>query len=92
MQFLKGDKVFNFLLGLIYGYRTADLHMKIRPLSEFRREDYEDYTIYYLNRKTGEVCKDEALSEYTHIVAIKEDRETKKVRLIIFKGSQQLKD
>ncbi len=85
MQFLKGDKVFNFLFGLIYGYRTADLNMKIRPLSEFKREDYEGYTIYYLNKQTGEVSKDEAPSEYTHVVALKEDRETKKVHLIIFK-------
>ncbi|WP_461829807.1 hypothetical protein [Aquifex sp.] len=85
MQFLKGDKVFNFLLGLIYGYRTADLNMKVRPLSEFKKEDYEGYTIYYLNKQTGEVCKDQAPTEYTHVVALKEDKETKKVHLIIFK-------
>ncbi len=85
MQFLKGDKVFNFLLGLIYGYRSADLNMKVRPLSEFKSEEYEGFTLYYLNKETGEVRKGEALSEYTHVVALKEDREGKKVHLIIFK-------
>ncbi len=85
MQFLKGDKVFNFLLGLIYGYRSADLNMRIRPMSEFRSEEYEGFTLYYLNKKTGEVHKDKAPEEYTHVVALKEDRRTKKVHLIIFK-------
>ncbi len=85
MQFLKGDKVFNFLLGLIYGYRTEDINMKIKPLSEFKKENYEGYTIYYLNKQTGEVFKNEALSQYTHVVALKEDKETKKVHLVIFK-------
>ena len=86
MQVLKGDKVFNFLLGLIYGYRTADLDMKIRPLSEFKEEDYEDFTVYYLNKKKGIVSKEEKIEEITHIVVIKEDKEEKKVRIVIFKG------
>ncbi len=86
MQVLKGDKVFNFLLGLIYGYRTADLDMKIRPLSEFKEEDYEDFTVYYLNKKKGIVSKGEKIEEITHIVVIKEDKEEKKVRIVIFKG------
>ncbi len=85
MQFLKGDKAFSFLLGLIYGYRTADMDMKVRPIDQFRKEDYQDFTLYYLNRKKGEVSKNEPLEEYTHIVALKEDREEKKVRIIIFK-------
>ena len=86
MQVLKGDKVFNFLLGLIYGYRTADLDMKIRPLSEFKEEDYEDFTVYYLNRKKGIVSKGKRIEEITHIVVIKEDKKEKKVKIVIFKG------
>jgi len=85
MQFLKGDKAFSFLLGLIYGYREADIDMKVRPLSQFSPQDYEDFTLYYLDRRRGEVRKNEPLEEYTHIVALKEDREKKKVRIIIFK-------
>ncbi|HIP43622.1 MAG TPA: hypothetical protein EYG91_07055 [Aquifex aeolicus] len=85
MQFLKGDKVFNFLLGLIYGYRTSDIDMKIRPLSDFKEEDFKNFTIYYLNKSKGEVSKGKKLKEYTHIVALKEDLETKKVRIFIFK-------
>ncbi|WP_164930587.1 hypothetical protein [Aquifex aeolicus] len=85
MQFLKGDKAFNFLLGLIYGYRTADVDMKIRPLEEFKEEEYSDFTIYYIDRKSGEVKKGEKLSEYTHVVVLKEDHENKKVRIVIFK-------
>ena len=86
MQFLKGDKVFNFLLGLIYGYRTANMDMKIRPLSEFREEQYRDFTLYYLNREKGEVSK-EKLKNCTHIVAIKENYQEKKVKIVIFKNS-----
>jgi len=85
MQFLKGDKAFNFLLGLIYGYRTADIDMKVRPLEEFKEEEFSDYTLYYINRKSGEVKKGEKLPEYTHVVALREDIENKKVRIVIFK-------
>ncbi|GAB6065428.1 hypothetical protein JCM9492_05200 [Aquifex pyrophilus] len=85
MQFLKGDKVFNFLLGLIYGYRTVNMDMKIRPLSEFREEEYRDFTLYYLNKERGEVSKEKPLEDCSHIVAIKEDHEEKKVKIVIFK-------
>ncbi len=81
----KKDKVFSFLLGLVYGYRTADMELKILALEDFKEENHEGEQIFYLNRKEGIVSKQKAIDNPTHVVALKEDTEAKKVKLYIYK-------
>ncbi len=82
----KKSKSFSFLLGLIYGYRTADMELKVRPLEEFRESLHPDFDIYYLDRVNDRVSKNEPIDNPTHIVALKEDFEVKKVRIYIYKS------
>jgi len=80
------SKVFSFLLGLIYGYRTADFSLKRLPLSEFNADDRPEGDVYYLNKRTDEISKNKPINNPTHIVIINEDREAKKVRIYIYKS------
>jgi hypothetical protein len=79
-------KTFSFLLGLIYGYRTADIDLKIFSMKEFRREELEGFILYYLDRKGDRVSKGKPLENPSHIVALKEDRTLGKVRVYIYKA------
>lgn len=82
----KKSKAFSFLLGLIYGYRTADMELKIFSIEEFSEERHPDFNIYYLDRKGDRVSKGEPIENPTHIVAIKEDFEAKKVKIYIYRS------
>jgi len=82
----KKSKTFSFLIGLVYGYRTADMDLKIFPLEEFDPSKHEDCDIYFLDKRTDRVSKNEPLSDPTHIVVLKEDFEEKKVKLYIYKS------
>ncbi len=81
----KKDKVFSFLLGLVYGYRSADIELKVFKLEEFSLEKHVGEQIFYLDKKKGIVSKGEPIENPTHIVALKEDFEDKKVKLFIYK-------
>jgi len=82
----KKSKSFSFLLGLIYGYRTADMELKVLPINEFDEDLHPDFDIYYLDRVSDRVSKNEPIDNPTHIVALKEDFEAKKVRIYIYKS------
>ena len=82
----KKSKSFSFLLGLIYGYRTADMELKILSIEEFAEDLHPDFDIYYLDRKNDRVSKNGPIENPTHIVALKEDFEAKKVRIYIYKA------
>ena len=82
----KKNKSFSFLLGLIYGYRTADMELKVRPLDEFDKSLHPDFDIYYLDRINDRVSKNEPIDSPTHIIALKEDFEVKKVRIYIYRS------
>ncbi len=82
----KKSRSFSFLLGLIYGYRTADMELKILSMKEFSEDLHPDFDIYYLDRKSDRVSKNEPIENPTHIVALKEDFEAKKVRIYIYKA------
>jgi len=82
----KKSRTFSFLLGLIYGYRTADMELKIFSIEEFDEEKHHDFNIYYLNKEEDRVSKGEPIENPTHIVAIKEDFEAKKVRIYIYRS------
>ncbi len=82
----KKSKVFSFLIGLIYGYRTADMELKVMPLEEFDPNNHKDFDIYFLDKKSDRVSKNEPIEEPSHIVALFEDFEAKKVRLYIYKS------
>ncbi len=82
----KKSKVFSFLIGLIYGYRTADMELKVFPLSEFDPSMHEGFELYFLDKKSDRVSKNEPIDSPTHIVALFEDFEAKKVRLYIYKS------
>ncbi len=82
----KKSKVFSFLIGLIYGYRTAHMDLKRLPLSQYDPSNHEGYDIYFLDKKTDRVSKNEPIDEPTHIVAIKEDIENKQVKVYIYKS------
>ncbi len=79
------SKTFSFLLGLVYGYRTADIDLKMYTLEEFESFETEGFDIYYLNKHEDIVTKNEPIDNPTHIVAIMEDKENKKVIIRIFK-------
>ena len=82
----KKSKVFSFLIGLIYGYRTADMELKVMPLEEFDPNNHEGFDVYFLDKKSDRVSKNEPIEEPSHIVALFEDFEAKKVRLYIYKS------
>lgn len=82
----KKSKVFSFLIGLIYGYRTADMELKVMPLEEFDLNNHEGFDVYFLDKKSDRVSKNEPIEEPSHIVALFEDFEAKKVRLYIYKS------
>ena len=79
------SKTLSFLIGLVYGYRTADMELKVFPLKEFRKENHKGFEIYYLSREKDVVSKNEPIEYPTHIVALLEDIKAKKVRLYIYR-------
>jgi hypothetical protein len=81
----KKNKTFSFLIGLIYGYRTADMELKVLPMEEFDPSLHEGCDIYFLDKRRDRVSKNEPLDEPTHVVVLKEDFELKKVKLYIYK-------
>ncbi len=82
----KKSKVFSFLLGVIYGYRTAHMDLKVFPIEEFKEENLEGFEIYYLSKNRDEVSKNDPIEEPSHIVALKEDLEAKEVKIYIYKS------
>ncbi|MDQ7038069.1 MAG: hypothetical protein Q9N26_02550 [Aquificota bacterium] len=82
----KKSKVFSFLVGLIYGYRTADLELKVLSIEEFREEELEGFSVYYLDREKDRVSKGEPIENPSHIVAIREDTVSRKVKVYIYKA------
>ncbi|RLJ70357.1 hypothetical protein BCF55_0626 [Hydrogenivirga caldilitoris] len=82
----KKSKVFSFLIGLIYGYRTADMELKVLSLEEFNPRNHEGFDIYFLDKEKDRVSKNEPIDNPTHIVALLEDFEVKRVRLYIYKS------
>jgi hypothetical protein len=82
----KKSRVFSFLLGLIYGYRTADFSLKSLPMKEFDPANRPSGDVYYLNKKEDIISKNEPIENPTHVVIINEDLESKKVRIYIYKA------
>lgn len=82
----KKSKVFSFLLGLIYGYRTADFSLKRFNLREFDPENRPEGEVYYLDREKDLISKNQPIENPTHIVILHEDIEAKKVRVYIYKA------
>ncbi len=80
------SKTFSFLIGLVYGYRTADMELKVLPLESFTPSEHSDCDVYYLDKKRDHVSKNVPLDNPTHIVVLKEDLEAKKVKLYIYKS------
>lgn len=85
----KGKKVFSFLLGLVYGYRTADMELKVFPLSSFEPSLHREGDIYYLDRESDRVSKNEPLDDPTHVVVLTEDRTSGKVRIYIYRSGDR---
>ncbi len=80
------SKTFSFLLGLIYGYRTADFSLSTLKIDEFTPEKHPEGKIYYLDKNSDIVSKDKPIENPTHIVVLHEDIKGKKVRLYIYKA------
>ncbi len=83
---LKRSKTFSFLLGLIYGYRIADFELKLFSMEEFDPKDHKGFNLYFLDRRNDLVSKNKPIKNPTHIVAVKEDFEAKKVRVYIYRS------
>ncbi len=81
----KRSRVFSFLLGLVYGYRTADMELKILPLNDFDPGKHRDCALYFLDRRTDRVSKNEPIENPTHVVVLKEDLPSRKVRIYIYR-------
>ncbi len=84
----KGDKSIAFLLGLVYGYKNAQIELKVFDIKEFCKENHVDDKVYYINRKKGEVyeCYTE---DTTHICVLREDRVKGKVVLFVYKNNRK---
>jgi len=82
----KGKKVFSFLLGLVYGYRTADMELKVLPLSSFEPSLHREGNVFYLDRAGDIVSKNKPIENPTHVVVLTEDRASGKVRIYIYRG------
>jgi len=82
----KKSKVFSFLLGLIYGYRTADFSLKTLSIDEFDPSSPPEGEIYYLDKERDLVSKNNPIENPTHIVVLHEDIKNRKVRLYIYKA------
>ncbi len=80
------SKTLSFLLGLIYGYRTADFSLKTLKIDEFKPDNHPEGVIYYLDKQRDVVSKNEPIENPTHIVVLHEDIKSKKVRLYIYKA------
>jgi len=79
------SRVFSFLLGLVYGYRTADMELRILSLEEFDPERHRDGDLYYLDRRSDRVSKNEPIERPTHVVVLREDPSSRKVRIYIYR-------
>jgi len=62
------------------------MELKIMPLGEFDPKNHEGFDIYFLDKKSDRVSKNEPIEDPSHIVALLEDFEAKKVRLYIYKS------
>ncbi len=82
----KKSKVFSFLLGLVYGYRTADMELKVLPLSDFDADNHDGANIYFLDKKRDLVSKNKPIENPSHVVVILEDLGAKKVKIYIYKS------
>ncbi|MCS7171367.1 MAG: hypothetical protein NZ851_03525 [Aquificaceae bacterium] len=80
----KGNKAIAFLLGLVYGYRGADLQLSVKPIEDFCAEMHKDDIVYYLNRRSGETYQ-ELREEVTHVCVLREDKINGKVCIFIYK-------
>ncbi len=81
----KGNKALSFILGLVYGYRNADIELKILPISSFSQENHVKDKCYFVNRETAQVYEKSEGCQYTHVCAIREDTKNKKVYLFIYR-------
>lgn len=83
--YTKGNKALSFILGLVYGYRGADMELKILPMSAFSQEIHAKDKCYFVNRKTSDVYEKPQDGQYTHICVLREDKQNKKLYLFIYK-------
>ncbi len=81
----KGNKVLSFILGLVYGYRNADIELKILPIAEFSQERHLQDRCYFINKKTAQVYENPQEYEYTHVCVIREHKNSGKVMFFIYK-------
>ncbi len=81
----KGNKALAFIMGLVYGYRSADFDIKVMPLVEFSPLEHAQDRCYFVNKKTGGVFLSPSEGEYTHVCAVREDRQRDKVVLFIYR-------
>lgn len=85
----KKSRVFSFLLGLIYGYRTADMELKILPLREFSPQRHPKGDLYYMDRREDRVSKGVPLNQPTHVVVLEEDHSSRKLRIYIYREESE---
>jgi len=78
------NKALAFILGLVYGYRQANMELVVRDIKSFSKDLHGGDKIYYISREKGEVY-DEFCEDVSHIYAIREDKESKKVILFVYK-------
>lgn len=77
-------KALAFILGLVYGYRQANMELVVRDVKSFSEEIHRGDKVYYISKEKGEVY-DEFCDAVSHICAIREDMESKKVILFVYK-------
>lgn len=83
---LKGDKALSFIAGLLYGYSRAQMELRVLSFEEFEPHNHKQDRVYYFNRKKGELCEG-ITEEVSHICVVREDTESGKVCLFIYKKS-----
>ncbi len=80
------NKALAFILGLVYGYRGADLELVLKDIREFSEEEHNGCRIYYINRTLGEVYHS-MREEVTHVCVLREDKINKKTTLFVYKNN-----
>ncbi|MFN4319567.1 MAG: hypothetical protein ACK4FY_03675 [Aquificaceae bacterium] len=78
------NKALAFILGLAYGYKNADIELKVFSIEDFSEDKHKDDKIYYISRMEGKVY-DRLSEDVSHVCVLKEDKINGKVRIFIYK-------
>lgn len=81
---LGNNKALAFIVGLVYGYKNAEIELKIFSMEKFSEDKHKGDKIYYISRNEGKVY-DSLRENVSHICVLREDKINGKVRIFIYR-------